>query len=169
MTPVTQKSTCVLNKLRPNLHPEKDSSAIKKIRLATRILAFNGEVTSCLAYGCQCWTITARNFDRIYAVYNQFLRSMIRNGWACAKSASDNDENFLFKWSTKKLHAVCNTIPVSDFVKSVQRKYLGHLIRCPDNQAQKQLLFRLDKRGFYQKVPLIHQVSKTQNIEKDRL
>ena len=30
---VTQKSTRVLNKLRPNLHPEKDSSAITKLSL----------------------------------------------------------------------------------------------------------------------------------------
>ena len=102
-------------------------------------------------------------------MYNQVLRSMIGNSWARARSVSDNDENIRFKWSTKKLHAVCTTIPASDFVKSVQRKYLGHLIRCPDNQARKQSLFMLDKRGFYQKIPLIQQVSKTQNIEKDRL
>ena len=57
-----------------------------KIRLATRILAFNAEVRSRLTYGCQCWTITARNFGRIDDVYNQFLRSMIRNGWDALKA-----------------------------------------------------------------------------------
>ena len=105
------------------------------------------------------WTITVQNFSRIDTVYNKFLRSMIRNGWACAKNASDEDENFQFKWSTNKLHTVCNTIPISDFIKSIQWKCLGHLIRYLDHQARKQLLFTLDERSFYQKVSLIHQVS----------
>ena len=51
-------------------------------------------IHSKLTYACQTWIITVRQFDKVDAVYNQFPRSMIRNGWARARNVRDSDETF---------------------------------------------------------------------------
>ena len=64
-------------------------------------------------------------------VLNSFVRSrrkmkMIRGGF---KSIEDNDEYFRYKLNNLKIHAICCTSDVSNFIWKQQKNYGGHLVR----------------------------------------
>ena len=64
---------------------------------------------------------------------------MIRGGF---KSIGDNDEYFRYKLNNLKIHAICCTSDVSNFIRKQQKNYAGHLVRRHIECCEKQLMFK---------------------------
>ena len=45
----------------------------------------------------------------------------------------------------KKVHAVCNTSDVSNFIRKQQNGYAGHVVRMPIERCEKQVMLNDDK------------------------
>ena len=63
---------------------------------------------------------------------------MIRGGF---KRIGDNDGDFRQKLNNKKVHAICCTSNVSNFIQKQQNDYAGHVVRMPIECCEKQLMF----------------------------
>ena len=113
-----------------------------KINLHTRIKFLNSFVRSRLTYSCQNWNIKSSQYERIDVVYRLFLRRMVRGGF---RHCTDVDNQFKFKLSNYKIHNLCNTSDVSNFIKGQQNNYAAHLIRTSRDRSTKKLLFNDDK------------------------
>ena len=114
-----------------------------KIHLKTRIRFLNSFVRSRLTYACQNWNLKSAQYDRLDVAYRLLLRRMVRGGF---KRSGDDDENsFKYKFSNEKIHSICGTHNVSDFIKNQQKNYAGHLVRTSAERSTKKLLFNEDK------------------------
>ena len=114
-----------------------------KIHLRTRIRFLNSFVRSRLTYACQNWNLKSAQYDRLDAAYRLLLRRMVRGGF---KRADDDDENlFKYKFSNVKIHGICGTHDVSDFIRNQQKNYAGHLVRTSAERSTKKLMFNDDK------------------------
>ena len=113
-----------------------------KIHLKTRIKFFNSFIRSRLVYSCQNWTLTSSQYDRLDVSYRTFLRRMVRGGF---RRISDENGESRYRISNAKLHSICGTSDVSNFVKSQQCSYAAHVIRMPTERSIKKLMFNDDK------------------------
>ena len=107
----------------------------RKINLCTRVSLLNSLVRSRLTYGCQTWTLTAAQQDKINSTYTLMLRKMIRNGFRRI-----NDQ-WSFALTNADILRMCKSETVEDFVSRQQLKYMAHLIRRDDGSLPKKLLF----------------------------
>ena len=96
-----------------------------------------------IRYSCQNWTLTSAQYDRLDTVYRRFLRRMIRGGFSRQTDCEENQ--FKFKLTNNKIHNICNTIDLSEFIKTQQKSYAAHLIRTSMERSTKKLLFNDDK------------------------
>jgi len=136
------------------------------IHLATRIKFLNSFVRSRLTYSSQNWNLTKGQFERLDVTYRKLLRRMFKGGF---KRCDANEGDFRYKIDNEKLHAICRTSDVSNFVRDQQKSYAGHVIRMPVERCVKQLMFNDDK---YRKVgrptpTLLEQVLKDNNCSID--
>ena len=96
-----------------------------------------------LTCGCSAWSVSKQQLQEIDTCYKFMLWKMIRNG---PKQTKD----YKYIITDKKLHSICKTTNVSDFIKLQQSKYLAHIIRKPDCATTKILTFEKSitkKRG----------------------
>ena len=98
------------------------------INLRTRILFLNMYVRSRLVYSCQNWNLNSQQIDRLDVVYRIFLRKMVRGGFKCIDEAGND---FRLRINNARLHEICHTSDVSNFVRSQQYHYAAHIIRIP--------------------------------------
>lgn len=113
-----------------------------KIRLRTRIVFMNSYVRSRLTYACQNWNLKLSQFNRLDVCYRTFLRRMVRGGFR----RKDNDVNqFNLRINNAKLHKLCGTRDVSQFIKEQQSNYAAHVIRTSSGRNAKKLMFNDDK------------------------
>ena len=96
-----------------------------RIFLSIRIQLLNAYVRTRLTYGCSAWSVSKQQLQEIDTCYKCILRKMIRNGLKQTK-------DYKYIITDKKLHSICKTTNVSDFIKLQQSKYLAHIIRKPD-------------------------------------
>ena len=97
------------------------------------------------------------------------LELKICGGYKRVDAAGDENQ-FKFKITNEKLHNICGTHNVSEFIRNQQCNYAGHLVRTSMERSTKQLLFNDDR---YTKVgrtvpSLLEQVVQNNNttIEK---
>ena len=138
-----------------------------KMHIRTRITFLNSFVRSRLTYSCQNWNLKSGQYDRLDVVYRLFLRRMVRGGF---KRVDSDESLFKFKLTNEKLHNICGTHDVSDFICKQQSNYAGHLIRTSMERSTKKLLFNDDK---YSKVGrtvpnLLEQVVQNNNTTIDK-
>ena len=136
------------------------------IHLTTRIKFLNSFVRSRLTYSCQNWNLTVGQFERLDVTYRKLLRRMVRGGF---KRCDANEGDFRYKIDNEKLHAICHTSDVSNFVRQQQKNYASHVVRMPVERYAKQLMFNDDK---YHRVgrhtpDLLEQVIKDNNCSID--
>ena len=142
----------------------------QNISLSTRVLLFNSLVRSRLTYGSQTWNLKQRQLNQLDSFYCSRLRRLVNNGYK-RKGEEDNDNNnndnkntddnsntdnkndssknnnnkkknkFALKYSNKDILRICNCEKLSDFNFRLQIAYLGHIIRTPNTNPAKQLLF----------------------------
>ena len=113
------------------------------IALGTRLKFLNAYVRSRLTYSAQNWSITKLQTNRIDVTYRHFLRKMVNRGFKRKKE--DGIMTFKMYYSNEDILRICKTTDASTFIKSLQKKYLAHTIRRPDDDAAKQLVFNRDK------------------------
>lgn len=101
---------CELAKKRTNFH----------INLKTRVLLLNNLVHSRLTYSCQTWNLNDKQNQLINISYRKMLRRMIRGGF-------QQNEEYHYKITNLKLHEICKTEDVTDFVARQQVNYCATL------------------------------------------
>ena len=107
----------------------------RKINLCTRVSLLNSLVRSRLTYGCQTWTLTAAQVEKVNSTYTLMLRKMIRNGFR------RNNDQWSFVLTNADVLRLCKSQTVEEFVSRQQLKYMAHLIRRDDGSLPKKLLF----------------------------
>ena len=138
-----------------------------KIRLCTRISFLNSFVRSRLVYSCQNWNLKPGQYNRLDTEYRLFLRRMIRGGFSRCTDCEENQ--FKFKLPNEKIHKICNTSDISEFIKKQQNNYAGHLIRTSATRSTKKLLFNDDKysKTGRASLNLLEQVAQNSNMTID--
>ena len=71
---------------------------------------------------------------------------MIRGGF---KRIGDNDGDFQYKLNNEKVHSICCTSDVSNFIRKQQNDSAGHVIRMPIERYEKQLVFNTHMRKMF--------------------
>ena len=104
------------------------------ISLNTRVKLLNSLVRSRLTYGCQIWTLTVRQRERIGAVYISILRKMVRGGY------KRNPNQWSFVYTNEHLLRLCKTESINTFIHR-----MGHIIRKEDSSISKRLLFSTEQ------------------------
>lgn len=138
----------------------------KNIWLSTRVKYLNSFVRSRLVYGCQSWKPTAKEIEKMDVKYRYYLRTLLRNGFQRRKppkkkkkkkkgldDLDDDDEededdesvDFSYVVSNSKLFELTKTTNLSDFFKKQQKSWVAHIIRQPNYEVTKQLLFEATK------------------------
>lgn len=112
-----------------------------RIKISTRILFFNSYVRSRLTYSCQNWNLNINQYEKLDVTYRIFLRRMVRGGF---KRLHENENDFRLKYSNMKIHQICGTKDVSEFIKKQQNSYAAHLIRMNLGRNVKKLTFNDD-------------------------
>ena len=116
------------------------------IKLPTRMIFLRSFVRSRLTYSCQNWNPTQGQFDRLDVAYRGFLRRMIRDGYKTRQSVDSTEPNQHKLYITnERMHEICRSSDVSDFIRTQQEYYLCHVIRAGSELATNQLLFNADK------------------------
>ena len=138
----------------------------QNIYLKTRIKFLNSFIRGRLVYSCQNWNLTTGQSERLNVKYRNFLRRMVRGGF---KRIGDNDDDFHYKLSNDKIHSICCTSDVSNFVREQQRNYASHVVRMPIEQCAKQLMFNNDQYHRVGRVTpsLLEQVVRNNNSTID--
>ena len=95
-----------------------------------------------LTYSCPNWNLAASQYEQLDVVYRFFLRRMIRGGFSRRKDCNENE--FKYKLTSAKIHKICKTDDVSEYVKRQQSNYAGHLVRTSVDRSTKKLLFNDD-------------------------
>ena len=136
------------------------------IHLSTRVKFLNSFIRSRLTYSCQNWNLTKAQFDKLDVTYRNLLRRMIR----CGFSRVDTDGDFRYKINNAKLHTICNTKDVSDFIRNQQMSYAGHVVRMSNERCVKQLMFNSDTYHRVGRVTpsLLEQVLSDNNLTIER-
>ena len=114
----------------------------RHIFLKTRVKFLNSFVRSRLTYSCQNWNLTLRQYEKLDVTYRNLLRRMVRGGF---KRCGNDDSDFRYKLSNDKIHNICGTSNVSNFIKNQQKSYASHVVRMPKERSTKQLMFNDDK------------------------
>ena len=104
------------------------------ILLRTRVQILNTLVRSRLAYGCQVWTLSTVQRNRLHSFYCGFLRRMIRGGFKMA-----------FKLTNENILCICDKESVIAFIDRQHKQFLAHVICREDGSLIKQLTFNEDR------------------------
>ena len=95
--------------------------------ISTKMKIFRALVRPVLLYGCETWSITQPNLQRLNTFHMQCIRSILGvSRWNKIKN-SDN------------LERSCED-PIAMTIQKQGLQWLGHLLRISDNRPQKQLL-----------------------------
>ena len=81
-----------------------------RIFLSIHMQLLDACVRTRLTYGCSAWSVSKQRLQKIDTCYKFMLRKMIRNG---LKQTTD----YKYIITDKKLHSICKTTNVSDFIK----------------------------------------------------
>ena len=112
----------------------------RNVSIKTRTKIFNALVRSRLVYGCQTWSLTVRQLQRIKSCYTSMLRKMVRKGYRRVEGT------FRYVLGNEQILKICGTKCVGVFVANQQKKYLAHVIRMNDSSIAKRLTFNENKR-----------------------
>ena len=107
----------------------------RRILLTTRVKLLNSLVRSRLTYGCQVWTMTKEQMERINSTYMSMIRKMVRNGFRRI------DGTWRYLITNDRLLQMGKTEDLKSFAARQQKQYLAHVIRNDDSTLTKKLLF----------------------------
>ena len=111
----------------------------RDIAIKTRAQIFNALVRSRLVYGCQTWSLTVNQLQRIKSCYTTMLRKMLRNGYRRVEGT------FRYVLTNEQIFKICGTSCVGGFIANQQKKYLAHVVRMDDSATAKRLAFNANR------------------------
>ncbi len=97
------------------------------IRTKTKIKIFNANVKSILLYGCESWSLTKKLENKLQVFVNNCLRRILNIFWPQVIS-------------NVELWKQTNQSPVPAQIKNRKFKWLGHTLRRPNIEVQRQAL-----------------------------
>ena len=99
----------------------------KQLRVKTKIRIFKSNVLSVLLYGSECWKMTKETCKKLDTFQTKCLRRIRRILWP-------------EKIKNEDLHKSCNMEPISACVKRRRLRWLGHVLRLPNNSLARMAL-----------------------------
>ena len=91
------------------------------ISLATKIRLFNTTCVTVLLYGCESWVLSVNMENKINAFATSCYRIMLNiKRLDCVSNA--------------RIHVMTNTQPLINTVRQRQLRFLGHILRMPDDE-----------------------------------
>ena len=119
----------------------------REIDLKTRSKIFlQAFVRSRLLYGCQSWDLREAEIKKFEACWHGFLRRMVNKGFRRKNDRKTADSNgfevdMAYVYSNEDLIRITETVPLRQFIYTQQLKYTAHLVRLPNTDMRKQILF----------------------------
>ncbi|XP_048775477.2 uncharacterized protein LOC125680078 [Ostrea edulis] len=92
--------------------------------LRTKVQLYNSNVKSVLLYGSEYWRVIDSDMRKVEAFHNSCLRKINRIFWPN-------------KISNKNLHQKCKSKNISTEIKQRRIRWLGHVMRMPQNRIPK--------------------------------
>ena len=134
-----------------------------RINLQTRIHFLHSLARSRLTYNCQTWPLTKAQTGTLNASYVRYLRELLRNG------TSRKPNSYSMMLTNKEVHEIAKTEALGCFISDLQQKFIARIIRAPNSNQNKMLLFNLDRNvKIGRKAPsLFEQVLKTRNQSRE--
>ena len=91
-----------------------------------------------MTYGCQCWSVTKKNLDKLDRSYHLMLRKMV---WGGFRRIDQQNNDFCYKISTQQLHQICQTEDISTYIRNQQVNFLAHIARQSNDCTTKRMTF----------------------------
>jgi hypothetical protein len=105
----------------------------RDISLAVKGRVYNASVRSVLLYGCESWPVRVEDLQRLTVFDHRCLRSIARVWW---EQRISNEEVRCRVFATNDQRR-----PVSSILLNNQLRWLGHVLRMPENRLPRRALF----------------------------
>ena len=161
----------------------------QKIWLSSRVAYLNAYVRSCMVYGCQNWRPTAAELNRLDVTYRRYLRNITPLGHTRRKDlpqeAEESEEDEVNEdengddvvddvdmglvLSNDRLLKKVGQCNISDFFAQQQQNWVSHIIRQPNNELVKMLLFESERNSRTGRInSILPNVVRRQQQEKSK-
>ena len=100
----------------------------KGIRLDTKVAVYKAAVLSSLLFGCEIWTLTAKQLRRLEVFHQATLRKIARITW-------------VHKVTNYEVLQRCNIGSLQSMIDSARLRWTGHVIRMSNDRIPKKLLY----------------------------
>ena len=100
----------------------------KGITLGTKIDVYRATVLTSLLYGCETWTLSSQQIDRLEKFYLSTLRKIARIRW-------------FHKVTNYEVLSRCKINSLKSMLDKAKLRWLGHVIRMEDTRIPKALLY----------------------------
>ena len=104
------------------------------ISLATKIRLFKATCVTVLLYGCESWVLSVNMENKINAFATSCYRIML-------------NIKRLNRVSNARIHEMTNTQPLVNTVRQRQLRFLGHILRMPDDEPCKRYALCVSTHG----------------------
>ena len=134
-----------------------------RINLQTRVHFLHSLVRSRLTYNCQRWALTKAQAGTLNSSYVRYLRELLRNG------TSRKPGTYSMVLTNKEVYEKTKTEELGCFISDLQQKFIARIVRAPNSNQNKMLLFNQDKNTKRGRKPpnLFEQVLKARNQNRE--
>ena len=131
--------------------------------MQTKIHFLNSLVRPRLTYNCQTWPLPKAQAGTLNASYVRYLRELLRNG------TSRKPGTYSMVLTNKEVYKKTKTVELGCFISDLQQKFIARIVRAPNSNQNKMLLFNQDKNTKRGRKPpnLFEQVLKTRNQSRE--
>jgi hypothetical protein len=134
-----------------------------KINMKTRVMMLNSLVRSRLTYGCQTWSCSKNQMNKLNSAYMGFIRRMVKGGF------NRRDGSWSYCYTNNDLLRISDTPDLYTFVEKQQSNYVTKILMKSNKSIAKRLLLNdNDSRKPGLRTTLLSSVLKASNcILKD--
>ena len=131
----------------------KDILMDKEIKMCVRLQFLEACVQSRLLYSVQSCDLKAVERNKIEVIWMNFLRRMVRNGFARRhiKSKDSDDievEDWAFKYTNDDIRKITGAKLILGYCEKQHLKYVAHIVRQHNSFYPKRLLFAIPEKKF---------------------
>jgi len=116
-----------------------------RVRIGVRRKFAESYVRSTLLYGINAECPSEAQIGKLAAIWYYFLRQMSPGGFSKQQN-DDGTDNFKPKFTNKDLDKYFKTPPIKEFIYVNYLKYIGHIVRRPNDHPTKRALFIVPDR-----------------------
>ena len=112
----------------------------KNVTLKARLHAFNALVLPCGFYGAPAWNFRSSEIKQLESTFFQLLKSVIFK-WKCWRNDEDTS-HISYEMVLKRAEDVDIILyPIEAIIRKLQLRFIGHILRQPDTNLVKLILF----------------------------